>query len=204
MANKRTKAQMIVKKKQEKVKKLDFLKVIAICLTAIVMALFFVDWAQIYNTTIQGKEVSFTGFNALLASINGTYRSPDAMYGDLAIPFFYYARDGVKTLCALTTANMIILVVLLIAQIIAVLKGKQILNLICAVLSLALTVMLFVAYGAAIKLNASQILPIYCSGNPACSIKSYIIVPAIISILIIACHAVPYILFEIAKTTKLK
>lgn len=202
-SNKDMKEQMLAKQREEKFKKesgaFGFLKIIAICVTAVVFALFFLDWAQIYNTTIVDKEVSFTGFNALIASLSGTYRSPEAIYGDLAIPFYYYAAEGVKSLCLVTTITTVILVALVVVQAVAIIRKEQIFNLTGIILSFALTVMLFVCYSVAIKLNDSQILPIYCSGNPACSIKSYVIVPAIISIISIACYTVPFVSFMLAK-----
>lgn len=193
MANKRTREENILKEKERKFnngsKKLTIFTIISLVATVVVLALFLVDWAQIYNTTIAGKEVSFTGLNCLFSALTGNFTSTEKIYGDMAIPFYYYAESNCQDLGLFTLFAGGSLVLLLACQVITLCTKKQVLNVISLVLSLMTTCALIISFVIAIQLNGSQILPIYCSGNPACSIRSYAIIPTILAFIVVLVHS---------------
>ena len=153
---------------------------------AAVAAMFFVTWADIYNTDIAGAEVSFSGFNCLLAALTGGYSSAQALYGDIAVPFFYYAESYVRSLGVLTAVSMGLLLAALVCQIVAWAKKLWPAMLAGAVLNAAAMATLAACWITARSMNGSDILPIYCSGNPACSIRSYAVVPAVTALAALA------------------
>lgn len=183
MANKKTKEAIIAAQKLEKFKnankKLNLYTYLGIGLIAVIVLTFFVKWAGIYNTDIKDYEVSFSGFNALFAAFSGNYSSADKTYGDIAVPFYYYAAKYCKTLGALTIVSAITLLPALASQILTLAIKKQFLNVVSAALLVIEAIVLIATFATALSMSGSDILPIYCSGNPACSIKSYAIVPAI-------------------------
>lgn len=192
MANKKTMAENIRKdrlmKYEKACRKLNVFNGGGLLLSVLALLLFFVDWAQIFNTGIPGTEVSFSGFNVLIASVSG-YTKTGKAYGDVAIPFYYYAEKYIERLGALTWLALILLIAIVSLQIIALATKKPVMNYITTVIGLLLFVVLTIAFVVALGMNDSQILPIYCSGNPACSIRSYAIIPAIAALLICINHA---------------
>lgn len=201
MANKRTKAANELKE-MERIretkaalfraasKKLTIFPIVALCCTAIIACLFVLDWANIYNTTIAGKEVSVSGFNCLWACLTGNYSSADAAYGDMAVPFYYYAKGYCENLGVLTLIAAILLILSAISQIVASFTKKPIVNVVSLALNLLLAVVLIVCFIVALRMNDSQILPKYCSGNPACSIKSYVVIPAVFALINVVLHGI--------------
>lgn len=170
--------------------KLNIFNVTGLLAAALALLLFFVDWAQIYNTGISGKEIYFSGFSLLIASVSG-YTKPgtDAAKGVRVDAFYYYAEKYIQRLGALTWLALILLIAIVALQIIALIKKKPVMNYITTVIGLLLFVVLTIAFVVALGLNESQLLPGYCSGNPACSVRSYAIIPAIAALLICINHA---------------
>ena len=183
MANKKTKEAIIAAQKLEKFKnankKLNLYTYIGIGLVAVAVLTFFVKWAGIYNTDIKDYEVSFSGFNTLFAAFSGNYSSADKAYGDIAVPFYYYAAKYIKTLGVFTVISAIMLLPVLASQILTLALKKQFFNVVSAALLVIEAGVLIAAFITALSMSGSDILPIYCSGNPACSIKSFAIIPAI-------------------------
>ena len=200
MANKKYK-EMNMQKEQERIRKekeerftktcnkeLTKFPIIAMVGLAVLLLLFFVDWAYIYNTDIGGKEVSISGFNCLFSGLTGNYTSSDSIYGDMAIPFNYYASAQCENLSIMTLISAVILLILLVCQLVTVITKQHMLNILCAIISVLLSIMLIVCFSMALGMKDSKILPIYCGGNPACSIKSYTIIPAIVALGLTALH----------------
>ena len=143
------------------------------------LALFLVPWAEIYNTDIPGVEVTTNGFSFLAAAVTGDYTSTEAIYKDLAVPFNYYAESWCYRMGLATLAAGIALLIGLLVQLVTVLKKAYVLNFLAAVAGLLSGVSLLVVFFVGTTMKNSDILPIYCSGNPACSIHTYAFVPAI-------------------------
>ncbi|MBQ1492435.1 MAG: hypothetical protein IIZ39_10805, partial [Blautia sp.] len=135
--------------------------------------------AQIYNTDIPGVEVTTNGFSFLAAAVTGDYTSTGAIYKDLAVPFNYYAESWCFRMGLATLAAGITLLIALLAQLVTLLGKVYMLNLLSAVAGLLSGISLLVVFFIGTTMKNSDILPIYCSGNPACSIHTYAIVPAI-------------------------
>lgn len=192
MANKRLNEQRIRKEKElrfnKECAKLTVFPIIALIGMVAIMLLFLVDWANIYNTKIVGKEVSISGFNCLFSGLTGNYSSSDAIYGDMAIPFYYYAKSYCENLSILTLISAVIFLLLLVSQLVGIFTKKHILNIISAALGILLTIMLIACFVIALDMSNSKILSVYCGGNPACFIQSYAIIPAIVALIVAVVH----------------
>ena len=62
-------------------------------LSILLLALFFCDLSYIHNTDV-GREVSVSFWSYALATVSGSFSSPAAVFGDIAVPFYYYAETG--------------------------------------------------------------------------------------------------------------
>ncbi len=140
-------------------------------LSILLLALFFCDLSYIHNTDV-GREVSVSVWSYALATVSGSFSSPAAVFGDIAVPFYYYAETG--TVLTGILSLILVLAALALAVLSAVVFLKRKYDLLPLLLFAAgVTVLLLVgSLISSLSLNSSQILPIYCSGNPACSIRS--------------------------------
>ena len=185
MANKKTLNERIKADKQKRLnasmKKLNVFPIIGAAVTALVFLLLLVKWACIFNTDIKGNEVQITGYNTLFAAFSGKYSVAKDAYGDMAVPFFYYAPKYCKTLGALTIAAFIATALALAAQIFVAISKKHVFNVAPACFNVVAGALYIACFIVALTMKNSDILPVYCSGNPACSIKSYAIFPALVS-----------------------
>ena len=152
-------------------KKLSPLLLCVLLLSALMLALCFCDLAYIYNLDV-GREVGVSVWSFALATISGSFSSPQEVFGDIAVPFYYYAETG--TILTGILALLTILSGLALTALAAVLLLKKKYDFLPLLLFAAAVtaVMLLGGIVAALTLNGSQILPIYCSGNPACSIRT--------------------------------
>lgn len=168
-------------------KRLRIFPLISLALVILLLVFMLVDWAAIYNTDIAGNEVKISGFNCVSAGLSGDYSSADASYGNMAVPFNYYASDYVHRLAPLTVVVLFVLIAHILIEVFAVITNKQgafnVLTILCAAAEFAL----FIAcYAIALSMNDSQILPKYCNSNPACSIRSEAILPALFALISLA------------------
>ena len=140
-------------------------------LSILLLALFFCDLSYIHNTDV-GREVSVSVWSYALATVSGSFSSPAAVFGDIAVPFYYYAETGTVLTGILSLVLVIAALALTVLSAVVFLKRKY--DLLPLLLFAAgVTVLLLVgSLISSLSLNSSQILPIYCSGNPACSIRS--------------------------------
>ena len=165
--------------------KLRVFSLISLAVVVLLLLFMFVDWAAIYNTDMEGNEAEISGFNCVAAGLSGDYTSTEASVGKfMAVPFNYYASTYLRTLSAFSVAVLFVVIAHLLIQIFAVITNKQGAFNILAILFAAAEFGLFIAcYAVALSMNDSQILPKYCSGNPACSIQSQAILPALFALL---------------------
>ncbi len=152
-------------------KKLSPLLLSVLLVGVLVLVLSFCDLAYIHNTDV-GREVSVSVWSYALATVSGSFSSPAAVFGDIAVPFYYYAETG--TVLTGILSLILVLAALALAVLSAVVFLKRKYDLLPLLLFAAgVTVLLLVgSLISSLSLNSSQILPIYCSGNPACSIRS--------------------------------
>lgn len=140
-------------------------------LSILLLALFFCDLSYIHNTDV-GREVSVSVWSYALATVSGSFSSPAAVFGDIAVPFYYYAETGTVLTGILSLVLVIAALALAVLSAVVFLRRKY--DLLPLLLFVAgVTVLLLVgSLISSLALNSSQILPVYCSGNPACSIRS--------------------------------
>ena len=149
----------------------------------LLLLLLFVNFADVYNTTEGvGVEVKVSGWSFIMSALTGQYESPNAIYGDLAMPFYYDAAQWCETVATFALLSLVVILFNIAVQIIAVVKKMYVLNVASAILSVVTAVLLIVCFAEGLAMKDGTILSRYCSGNPACSIRSYAIVPAIFSL----------------------
>lgn len=152
---------------------------LALGLIGVALLFCFFDWTDIYNTDIVGTEVEVNGWSYAIAGLTHNYSSTASVYGDMAVPFYYYATSWVETLGLLTVLAVALALVSAAVQIVGGVRKTLMLNVVTAVLNLAAAVLLTACFATALSMSGSDILPVYCSGNPACSIRSFAILPAL-------------------------
>lgn len=153
-------------------------------LSILLLALFFCDLSYIHNTDV-GREVSVSVWSYALATVSGSFSSPAAVFGDIAVPFYYYAETGTVLTGILSLVLVIAALALAVLSAVVFLRRKY--DLLPLLLFAAgVTVLLLVgSLISSLALNSSQILPVYCSGNPACSIRSDAYLPLLAAIAVL-------------------
>ena len=206
MANKRAREENVKRDKErrfELAKNAIYpLEIVACIIAVIVVLLFFLNWAYVNNTDV-GVEVKVSGFNVFIAGITGDYSSPSSEVGDMAIPFYMYAKSyseslGILTVVALFSA-VATLVLCVINAVFALLKKNRILNYPLAATSLVTAVLLILCFTTALSMKDAQILSVYCGGNVKCSIRSLAVIPAVLSIAVTVLAVL-----QIVKSVKIK
>lgn len=153
-------------------------------LSILLLALFFCDLSYIHNTDV-GREVSVSVWSYALATVSGSFSSPAAVFGDIAVPFYYYAETGTVLTGILSLVLVIAALALAVLSAIVLFRRKYDL-LPLLIFAAGVTVLLLVgSLISSLALNSSQILPVYCSGNPACSIRSDAYFPLIAAIAVL-------------------
>ena len=154
-------------------------------LSILLLALFFCDLSYIHNTDV-GREVSVSVWSYALATVSGSFSSPAAVFGDIAVPFYYYAETGTVLTGILSLVLVIAALALAVLSAVVFLMRKY--DLLPLLLFAAgVTVLLLVgSLISSLALNGSQILPVYCSGNPACSIRSDAYFPLIAALAVLS------------------
>ena len=166
-------------------------------LSILLLALFFCDLSYIHNTDV-GREVSVSVWSYALATVSGSFSSPAAVFGDIAVPFYYYAETGTVLTGILSLVLVIAALALAVLSAVVFLRRKY--DLLPLLLFAAgVTVLLLVgSLISSLALNSSQILPVYCSGNPACSIRSDAYFPLIAAIAMLTVAIVAAVKYHFA------
>ena len=169
-------------------KRLRFFPLISLVIVLVLFLLMLTNWAAIYNTDIAGNEVEVSGYNCVSAGLSGNYTSTDKdAFGDMAVPFYYYAPNETRSLCGTTAAVLFVLIVHALIMVFAVITNKQgAFNILDIIFSIAESALFIACYAVAVSMNTSGILPGYCNSNPACSVQSHAILPALFAIFSIA------------------
>ena len=153
----------------------------AIAVLAAVIVCYFFNWVYVYNSDY-GIEVKASGFSFIAAALSGKYYSADKIYGDLAMPFYYYAESSCETLGAVTLTAFILIILTIIVLIIAIITKLQGFSFVSVALSLTSSIMLIVTFIVALGMKNDKILSVYCGGNPKCTIGSSAVLPAVLAI----------------------
>ena len=160
--------------------KLFIYPLIAAGLLVLMLLLFFVPWADIYNSDIGGAENGISGWNCFAAGISGNYTGTEGAIGDsMAVPFYYYAQSYCESIAPVTVAAFFITLLSLALQAVAIFMKKPAMNVISVLVNLVVAVLVLVCFCIGLSMSGSQILPVFCNANPACSIRSFAIIPAL-------------------------
>ena len=99
---------MANEKKPQTIKQMTEEDRINLCRGAIIILLglmfifFFFGWCYVYNTSY-GVEVNCSGWNFICMSFSWNFKSTNTVFGDIAVPFYYYAKYYVIVLEVMTT-----------------------------------------------------------------------------------------------------
>jgi hypothetical protein len=173
-----------VSEKMTDEEKINLYRGLSIILLGLMFIFFFFGWCYVYNTKY-GVEVGCNGWNFICMSFCWNFKSANSAFGDMAVPFYCYAKYYVIVLEILTTIIFYLTLVLVALACINLKKPNRLVTNISMIVSIVYSVVILGAFVTALIMNASDILPFYCSGNPACSIQSMIIFPFLLSILIL-------------------
>ena len=198
MANKKLRAERESKLKSEiyldSLKKTGKYHRIALALIPALFLCYFFNWVYLYNTRIgMGTQAKVSGWSFIIAAITRTYTSTDAVYGDIAVPFFSYAKNYCEQLGTFTFISLIIAVLTAVCEGIIVFGKKYKLSYVSCALQLLQVVCLFICSNIAKSMNGSAIISDFCSANPECSVKSAIFVSILVSLTGAFCSVVSLI-----------
>lgn len=173
--------------KKKKLKEINVLGIIIPVITLAALLLFFLNWGLVHNVGMNdgagGTEVEFSGISALIALITNNFEGTAPILKNIAVPFYYYAKEFVVIISALTAVAFVILLAALIFQLADVFADKTALRAVSSVAMFIAGLVLAGCFIVALLMSQSDILPVYCQGNPDCSIQSYAVFPAIVAII---------------------
>ena len=158
-------------------------------LLGLMLVFFFFGWCYVYNKDY-GVEVNCSGWNFICMSFCWNFKSTEKVFGDIAIPFYYYAQYHVIILEIMTTVIFYLTIVLIALAAFNLKKANRKITSVFMVVSIIYSALLLAAFITALTMNGSKILPKYCGGNPKCSVDSLIIFPFLLSIAIMITNIV--------------
>ena len=151
---------------------------IAILLLVIICYLF--NWVYIYNSDY-GIEAKASGFSFIAAALSNNYSSATKIYGDLSVPFYYYAKNSCESLGIVTLLSFLLNITTIIVLVIIRITKLFKLTFVSISISLVSSILLVLAFIISICMKNDKILSIYCGGNPKCYIGSLSIFAALLS-----------------------
>ena len=156
-------------------------------MVVILLLMMLTEWAAIYNTDLKGYEVEIDGFNCASAALSDGYKSIDqTTYGDIAV-FNYHARAYVERLSVVSVIVLFVLIVHGVIALFGLITNKQgVFNILSIIFALAEAALFIACHAIGVSFNDSGILTTYCNDNPACSVQSQAILPALFAILSLA------------------
>ena len=167
--------------------KLRLFPLASLVVVVILLLLMLTHWVAIYNTSLEGNEVEVSGYNCVAAGLSGNYQSADeSSYGNMAV-FEYHAKNYIEKVSVVTVVVLFVVIAHLLVQFFAVITNKQkVFNILTIIFAAAETALFIACYALALSVKDSGILTTYCNNNPACSIQSQAILPAVFAILSLA------------------
>lgn len=155
----------------------------------VLLLCYFFGWSYVFNTGY-GVEVGVNGWNYIIACFSWSFKGTGALYGDIAVPFNYYAKYYVRVLAVATTVSLAILIAFIVATSFNIKKYRVKLEKACMILLYVLAGVFLVCLVTALAMNGSKILPKYCNSNPKCSIATLIFFPFFITLITAIVHSV--------------
>ncbi len=203
MANKKQREINIREEKERKykqaIKRHRLFPAIGLAVTVMVILLFLVDFGAVYNSDMGKNEVKISGYNCVVAGICGNYDGTEKSIGDMAVPFNYYAHDYVKPMSIITAFAFFVVLLVAVLQIAMTATNRHGLAIPTAALSLVAAGLLIAAFAIGTSIRSSRILPVYCGGNPVCSIHSHAIFPALFALGNVATSILAFVKAKRAK-----
>ena len=187
MANNYQKEKTI--KEMTKEEKINLYRGMIVVLLGLMLIFFFFGWCYIYNKDY-GVEVGCNGWNFICMSFCWNFKSTEKVFGDMAVPFYYYAKYYVIVLEIMTMIIFYLTIILLILACLNLNKVNRTITTVFMFVSIVYSVALLAAFITALTMNGSKILPKYCGGNPQCSVDSLIIFPFLLSLVILIINIV--------------
>ena len=151
-------------------------------LQAVALLLFFVPFICIYNTDIPGIEIKVGGFSGALCALTGQFTNVGAVFGNMDI-FNHFAPTHCKAAAICAAAAAVLLLASLVMCVLLSLGKAPALHTPAAAIQMLAGIALIVGFAFALAMSKTQLLPEYCSGNPACSVRSFAILPAILALI---------------------
>ena len=176
-------------KEMTREEKINLYRGMILVLLGLMLIFFFFGWCYVYNTKY-GVEVSCNGWNFICMSFCWDFKSPNKIFGDMAVPFFHFAKYYVIVLEIMTTIIFYLTLIMIALACFNLKKPRRIITTIFMIVSIIYSVTLLAAFITALTMNGSKILSGYCSNNPACSVNSLIIFPFLLSIVIMIINIV--------------
>lgn len=166
----------------------------SLLMVVVLLLMMLTEWAAIYNTDISGNEVEIDGFNCASAALSDGYKSIDQeTYGDIAV-FNYHAKAYVERLSVVSVIVLFVLIVHGVIALFGLITNKQgVFNILSMIFALAEAGLFIACHAIGTSIGDSGILTTYCNNNPACSVQSQAILPALFAILSIALPVVALI-----------
>ena len=187
MANDAQKTKIVKEMGEEE--KINLYRGMIAILLGLMLVFFFFGWCYIYNKDY-GVEVNCSGWNFICMSFSWNFKSPNQAFGDIAVPFFHYAKYYVIVLEIMTTVIFYLTLILIALASFNLKKANRLITTVFMVISFIYSATLLAAFITALTMNGSRILPEYCSSNPACSVDSLIIFPFLLSVIILILNIV--------------
>lgn len=176
-------------KEMTKEEKVNLYRGMILVLLGLMLIFFFFGWCYVYNKDY-GVEVGCNGWNFICMSFCWNFKSPNQIFGDMAVPFYHWAKEYVIVLEIMTTVIFYLTLILIALACFNLKKANRKITTAFMIVSIVYSVVLLAAFITALTMNGSRILPKYCSNNPKCSVDSLIIFPFLLSIIIMIINIV--------------
>lgn len=170
----------------ELTKSLKPLNIMLVITSILIILSYLFYWTSVYNTDIAGSEVNISGINVIYCALTGNFTGTESLAGDMAVPFYYYAESYCQSLATLTVISFFLTILSIIVSVVVMELKKPLAHFVPLIINIILTVLHICCFTKGLAMNDSKILHLYCSDNPACSIQSYAIIPAILSVIAVA------------------
>ena len=160
-----------------------------IIIGAVLLLCYFFGWSYVWNTSY-GAEVTVNGWNYIIVCFTQKFKGTGALYGDIAVPFNYYAKYYTRVLSIMTVVSLGVLIVFIVLSAFNIKKFHAKLEKVTIIVLYALAVVYLGCIITALTMNGSKILPKYCGGNPQCSIATLAFFPFFITLITAIVHSV--------------
>ena len=161
----------------------------SIVIGAVLLLCYFFGFSYVWNTSY-GSEAGVNGWNYIFACLSWNFKGTGAIYGDIAVPFNYYAKYYVRILAVGTTVSLPVLLSIIVLSCFNVKTYHVKLEKVVMVLLYVLAFVFLFCIVVALTMNGSKILPKYCNSNPKCSVATLIFIPFFITLASAILHTV--------------